>query len=209
MGALGGFTASITNPASSTTGYGSGTVLLSESQTSGSTTNTCISTGSNTTASNSVSTADANTTCTAINLFGGQVAADPGVAVSSATVTVKNIGTINAATLTLSSSGCTQADNTAGSNTYFGTDTAFCSKVDYEIYDSTSGNCLVPAATGACPTTLSNSYNLSQFTTPVSLGALSAGGSETLVFYMQLDSAATNADQGLIATMPLTWTLSQ
>ena len=41
------------------------------------------------------------------------------------------------------------------------------------------------------------------------LSALAAGGSATYVITVQLDATATNADQGLTATIPLTWSITQ
>jgi hypothetical protein len=41
------------------------------------------------------------------------------------------------------------------------------------------------------------------------LSNLAAGATSTYVITVQLDSSATNADQGLTATLLLTWGLSQ
>jgi hypothetical protein len=42
------------------------------------------------------------------------------------------------------------------------------------------------------------------------MSALAAGGVATYTITVQLDStAATNADQGLTATLPFTWAISQ
>jgi hypothetical protein len=200
VGSLQGFTASITNGSNS---YAAGTLLLNETQGA----NTCISTGANTTSSNTVSAGDSNTTCTAINLFGSQTAADPGITATAATVTVKNIGTIGASALTLTPAGCTAAANSATSP-YSGSDTSgFCGKVDVTIFNGT--NCVYPSQTGACPS-LSNTYTLSTLgTSALSLGALAASATTTYTFNLQLDSSATNADQGLAATESFAWNLTQ
>jgi hypothetical protein len=199
-GSLQGFSASITNSAGS---YAAGTLLLSETQGA----NTCISTGTNTTSSNSVSAADANATCTSINLLGTQTAADPGISASTGTVTVKNIGTIAASSLTLTPGGCTAAANSATSP-YSGTDTSgYCGKVDVTIFNGT--NCVYPAQSGACPTP-SSTYTLSTLgTTARSLGALASAASTTYTFTLALDSSATNADQGLAASESFAWNLIQ
>lgn len=200
-GSLEGFTASITNGSNS---YAAGTLLLSETQGA----NTCISTGSGTTSSNTVNAADSNTTCTEINLFGSQAQADPGVAATVSTVTVKNIGTIDASALTLTPAGCTVTANSATSP-YSGTDTSgFCGEIDVTISNGT--NCLYPAQLGACPA-LSNNYTLASLgTTGWPLGALAANATATYTFTLQLDSSYdTNADQGLSASESFAWNLSQ
>jgi hypothetical protein len=43
----------------------------------------------------------------------------------------------------------------------------------------------------------------------VPLSALTAGSSATYVVTAQLDTSATNADQGLTATVPFAWSISQ
>jgi hypothetical protein len=69
-----------------------------------------------------------------------------------------------------------------------------------------------PTQSAVCPA-LSSSNTLAGLatqtfpTTPMS--ALAAGASATYVIKVQLDTAATNADQGLTATIPLTWSITQ
>ena len=41
------------------------------------------------------------------------------------------------------------------------------------------------------------------------MSALAPAGTATYVVTVQLDAAATNADQGLTATVPFTWSISQ
>jgi len=92
----------------------------------------------------------------------------------------------------------------------------FCGKVDVSIEnDTTAGSpaCVYPSGAGACPA-LSASHTLASLagtlsSTPLSLGSLAAGVTDTLKFTVGLDSSATNSDQGLAASMPLTWDLSQ
>ena len=43
----------------------------------------------------------------------------------------------------------------------------------------------------------------------ISLSPLAAGASATYVISVELDPGATNADQGLTATIPLTWSITQ
>jgi len=71
----------------------------------------------------------------------------------------------------------------------------------------------LPTQAAACPA-ISNTNNLSTLATQtynaVPLSVLAAGASATYVVTTQLDaSAANNADQGLTATVPFTWTISQ
>ncbi len=195
--ALGGFTATITNSGNV---YSSGTLLLSESQ--GAT--TCLSTANPTAIVNNANT------CSGINLFGNpaQTNGDSAVTASTSTVTVKNVGTLNSSTLTLTPGSCTAVPNTA-TNPYAGSDTAgFCSKVNITIFDGT--NCVYPNGPGACPP-LSNTYNLQTLASggALTLAALNAGSSATYTFTVQLDPGVTNADQGLSATESLAWTLNQ
>jgi hypothetical protein len=200
-GSLQGFSANITNSSGS---YAAGTLLLSETQGA----NTCISTGTNTTASDTVSSTDSNTGCTSINLLGGQAAADPGIAASTTSVVVKNIGTINASTgLTLTPGGCSASSNSATSP-YAGADTAgYCGKVDVTI--SNGSTCVYPSSGSACPVP-SSTYTLATLgATARSLGALAAGAQITYTFTLALDSTATNADQGLSATDSFAWNLAQ
>jgi hypothetical protein len=41
------------------------------------------------------------------------------------------------------------------------------------------------------------------------MSALAAAGTATYVIAAQLDTSATNADQGLTATVPFTWSINQ
>ncbi|HTW21669.1 MAG TPA: hypothetical protein VME70_15850 [Mycobacteriales bacterium] len=197
---LGGFSAGITNPTNS---YSSGTVVLKEA--AGAT--SCYSTGTGTTV-----TASNTANCTTIDDFGGAVNQGPGSAVNSQVLNLTNVGTINGATFTVNPSACAA---TAATNTspYSGSDTSgFCGKVDITIENDTTGtpSCVYPAGAGACPA-LSNTYNLSTFGSAgaLSLGALAAGSSDKFTVKTQIDSGATNADQGLTASVPMTWTLNQ
>jgi hypothetical protein len=115
--------------------------------------------------------------------------------------------------------GACTAAAASDSATYVGADlagNAFCGKVDVTIANTTTGatdKCVYPTQTTVCPA-LSNTYNLTSLatagtftTTPMS--ALAAAGTATYVVSVQLDPTATNADQGLTATMPFTWSIGQ
>lgn len=195
-GALSGFTASINNNANS---VGSGTILMTESQ--GGT--TCLSNDTATTVTTNAGT------CATINKLNGSTTILPGVPYTSS-VTIKNSGTVAANTFTLTPAGCVTTNNTSGSNTVFGTDSAgFCGKMDITIFDSTSTKCIAPAAAGACPAIASTTTLSSLGTTAIVLTTpLAPGASRSYTFTVQLDSTATNADQGLLASEALLWSFA-
>ena len=204
--AMGGFTATITNTGNS---FASGSLVLQEGQS----TTTCLSTA------NPTAIVTNSNNCTTINLFGA-TNAEPGGTATTTSDTFTNVGTLGGSTFTVvvpSGSSCTVSHNTGTTslpNSYFGSDTSgYCGKVDITIEDTTTSTCVYPAgAAGAgCPA-LSNTYTLATLagaTTPVSLGSLPAGGTASFTITTQLDSSATNADQGLAASVPLTWELAQ
>jgi hypothetical protein len=203
---LGGFSASVMNPAST---FSSATIQLQE----GNGTTTCLSTGTG--SGGSVTAANQNTTC-GINVLTGTADQLPGGTALASTITVKNVGNSNATIASLVTGACTAAA-AADNGGYTGSDTSgFCGMVDVTIANTTSGatdKCVYPTQAPACPA-LANTYTLATLagktfsTTPMS--ALNAGASATYVVTVQLDStAATNADQGLTATLPFTWTINQ
>jgi hypothetical protein len=185
--------------------FQSGTLILSK--TVGST--TCLS------SPNTVAgiTTNVNTACSSSDL-GSATNNDVGSA-QTASVVLTNQGNINSTGgLVLAEGSCTVSANpyTASANNPLssGSDTSgFCSKVDVTIYNGTK--CIYPAGTGACPS-LSNTYNLSTLASVGNLSlasTMSSGAAVTLTVTTELDTTATNADQGLTATIPLNYTLSQ
>ena len=84
------------------------------------------------------------------------------------------------------------------------------------IANTTTGatdKCVYPTQAGVCPA-LANTYNLStlaaQTFNAVPLSVIAPAATATYTVTVQLDSAlATNADQGLTATVPFTWSISQ
>ena len=201
---LGGFSAAVTDNANAA---GSGTLLLQEGV--GST--ICLSTGTGTTPSTAISSND-NATCPA-SLF-SSTNLEPGGTTASATVVLKNPGSLAGSVLSLTPGTCTATDNTSPgglSNTYFGTDAAgFCGKLDVTIENDTGTTtaCVFPtASTSPCPAP-SAAGTLAGLVSET-LPGLAAGGQATYTVVVGLDSSATNADQGLLATVPLTWTLNQ
>jgi hypothetical protein len=202
---LGGFSATVAN---TTDQFSSGTVQLTEGV--GST--TCFSTGTG--SGGSVTAADA-ATCSSIDDLGAAMDQVPGGTPVSTTVTVTNVGNVDTTTASLAASACGAAP-ASDDGGYVGADSAgFCGKVDVTIADTTSGatdQCVYPTQVGSCPPPSSAdtlaSLASQTFSTPA-LSALVAGGSATYVITVQLDLGATNADQGLTATIPLTWSITQ
>jgi hypothetical protein len=202
---LGGFSASIAN---STSTFSSATIQLEE----GNGTTTCYSTGTGT--GGSVSVSNANSTCT-INDLVGTLDQVPGGTALTTTLTFTNVGN-HAATVSQMVAGTCTAAAASDDAGYIGSDTTgFCGKIDVTIGNTTTGaadKCVYPTQAAACPT-LSNTYTLSglsgQTFNAVPLTALAAGASATYVVNVELDSSATNADQGLTATLPFSWSISQ
>ncbi len=195
---LGGFTATVANP--NNNGVATGTLLLSE----GNGTTTCLSTAADAISTNS-------STCKTIDDFGSLTNAKVGDT-STVTLTMKNYGSIAASSLTLTPGGCTAVAN-PGTSPYAGTDTSgFCGVVDVTVQQTGATSCVYPhSSTAVCPTTPTSAGTLaglggsSAFTLP----GLAAGASESYVVTVLIDSSATNADQGLAATVSLTWELAQ
>jgi hypothetical protein len=125
-----------------------------------------------------------------------------------------NVGTINSSLESLVMGTCSAAA-ASNANGYVGSDTAgFCGKVDFSI--GITGKCIYPAnASAACPATPTSSGTLgavasttfnNSSTPPLTL--LTAGSSQGYTFTVMLDATATNADQGLAASMTMTWNQS-
>lgn len=197
---LGGFSATVTN---STSNFSTATVQLEVSH--GAT--TCYSTGTG--AGGTVTTANKNTTC-AINDFGGPVSQKPGGTITTTVVKLTNVGNLNASGGTLVTTAC--AKTNAAGTTYHGTASAavFCGKIYVTVQLSTTASkCLYPAATAACgaPSSAGTLNGLGGHT--FVLPALAAGASVTVTIKVQLAATATNADQGLKATVPMSWSIHQ
>ena len=175
----------------------------------------CDSTGANGTSPVGVgtggSTATNNSACTAaLDVFGASSIV-PGGTATTQTISVKNLGNLNGNGLTLTPGACAAVART-DTNGYNGGGTAtFCGKINITIQEG-ANKCLFPAQASACPA-LSNTSNLGNLGTSGltlnSTGALAAGATDTLTVKTQLDASATNAHQGLKATVPFTWSISQ
>ncbi len=210
---LAGFTATVTSPINS---YSSGTLLLSAKTNAD---GACLS---STNATGSITT-NVNSAC-ASNNFGGATSpgAEPGGTPTSNTVVLTNTGSLTAGTgLSLSTGPCAVTGNPVGgagpNAASTGSDTTgFCGKVDVQIEDDTaSPSCLYGGTVGsACPATMSNTYTLATLALLPQLVlktnfAPGAANARTLKIVVGLDTSATNPDQGLTATVPMTWNLAQ
>lgn len=198
-----GFSAQVVNNAST---FSSGTMQLEES--SGSV--ICYSTGTG--SGGTVSTTN-SANCSINNLVGTLDQVPAGTPLST-TITMTNVGSSNASLESLAMGTCSVAP-AADDNGYVGSDTTgFCGKVDFSI--GISGKCIYPAnATAGCPGLPTSGGTLgavagttftSNSTPPLSL--LNAGNSQAYTFTVMLDQSATNADQGLAASMTMTWNQS-
>jgi len=193
-----GFSAQVVNNANT---FSSGTMQLKESNGSIS----CYSTGSG----SGGTVGAANSANCAINKLVGSLDQVPSGTPLSATVTLTNVGSIN------SSLGTCSAVAASDDNGYVGSDTSgFCGKIDFTI--GITGKCIYPAnATAACPATPTNAGTLGAVagttftnTSTPPLTLLTAGTSQAYTFTAMLDPSATNADQGLAASMTMTWNQS-
>ncbi len=201
---LGGFSATVDNP---TNTFSSGTIQLEEGVASTS----CFSTGTG--SGGTVSAANTGS-CTGDDLGAALDQVPAGTPVAT-TVTLTNVGNVGTTAAELATGACTAAA-ASDDGGYVGQDTAgFCGEVDVTVANTTSGatdKCVFPTQTATCPgvsnaDTLASMASTNFTTTPMS--PLAASDSATYVFTVELDPGATNADQGLTATIPLTWSITQ
>jgi hypothetical protein len=182
------------------------TVLLDESNG----TTTCYSNGS----AGGVTTSNANGTCAIDDLVGTSDQVPGGTSLTT-TLTFTNVGIDATTVASMAASSCTVAA-AVDDNGYIGSDTAgFCGEIDVTISNTTPGAadmCVYPTQAAACPA-LSSAHTLAGLAggtfNAVPLSTLVAGGSATYVVDVELDASATNADQGLTATVPISWSIGQ
>lgn len=188
---LSAFVATITN---SNDTAAAGTVVLQETNATGSVTcnsidNTTISTDS--------------ATCATINKYGGSTtmvpsntAGGPGTAGVTTLVNFRNTGTAPASSFQIAFQPCVQGTN----GTLNGSATDYCSKLRVNV---TSGSTvIVPNQTAA---------ELAGKSFPITGAAIpAANGASTvpMTFTVYLDSTAGNTYQGLSASQPIVWTLA-
>jgi hypothetical protein len=179
-GTTSGFTANIQND---TNTAASGTLLMQE-QNVGATV-TCLSTtGTGSVIGTNIAT------CSTINKFGGSTTMVPGTAVVT-TATIRNTGTVSAATFTLTPGTCTQSANGPTN----GTATDLCAKMQILIQQGTT-----TVFTGTLATLAGHAA--------FSLGSLAPSTSSTFTYTVTLDATAGNTYQGLAASLPLTYTFN-
>jgi hypothetical protein len=203
---LGGFPGTISN-ASDT--FISGTVHLKE----GVGATTCFSTGTGT---GGAVTASNTGTCSSIDDLGDKLDQVSGGTAAVTTITITNVGNVATSPESLVTGACSAAA-ASDNGGYTGSDTtSFCGKVDVTIGNATTGavdKCVFPAVTTAACAAPSSGGTLatlaSQTLSSPVLSNLTAGATSTYVITVQLDPSATNADQGLTATLLLTWGLHQ
>ncbi|MDA8275102.1 MAG: hypothetical protein M0029_06940 [Actinomycetota bacterium] len=193
--------------------YQSGTLVLAKQVGSGA---PCLSSSN---AAGSITT-NIDATCPGSDL--GSVATGGPGTTATTTVTLTNEGSVAATSgLALTTGACTATGAPDAASPLVplatGSDTTgFCGKVDVTIEDLTGTvSCLFPAGAGACPAPSNAGGTLATLaakTTPLA-ASLAPGASEQLQITTMLDdgatTGATNADQGLVASMPMTYTLAQ
>lgn len=180
-------TASIDN---STNTAGTGAIIMQE--TSGA--NTCNSTdgGSNGISNNAA-------TCTTINAYGGNMAMTAGT-VSTTTITVKNTGTLPASAFTLTPGSCTQSNNGSAN----GSASNLCAMYNISITTTSPVATIYSGTAAAMGTSAINLLGATIFNT----SSVPAGTSYVFTVTATLSSSATDADQGLMISQPLTWQFS-
>jgi hypothetical protein len=176
-------TAAITNSGNTA---GTGTLVMEETGPN--------STGVSTTCTTGV---DGTATCSTINKYGGTNPSTDGYLkmkpgdTQTSTITIKNTGTLDAASLTVKGGTCT--DTTQG--TVSGTATNLCDM--YTITIMKGATVIVPATTTATAFASAAAANL---------GTVAAGGSVTVTVTATLSASATAANQGHVITQPIVWT---
>jgi hypothetical protein len=150
-----------------------------------------------------------------LDALGAKLDQVPGGPESSTTVTLTNVGDVVTTSSSLAAGTC-KAGPASNAGGYAGSDvTGFCKRVDVTIADSAPGaldKCIFPHVTTApCPApgaggTLASLAGKTLMNP--GLSNLGPGASVTYEFTVQLNGSATNADQGLAATVPLTWTVN-
>jgi hypothetical protein len=199
MGAFSTFTAQTSNPNNT---FSTGTLVLSNTKQSGT---ACLSTGGGSTDSN------VNNSCDILYTLTGS---------GSANLTVKNDGSLAAATFTLFAlGGCTDS-NTAGES-YHGTGSP-CSNVQLYIQRysdagfSTPSACLYGGASGATCNFSDATKTLGAFAAAytaagsgLSIGGLAGGESAYIKIAIQPPASAGNNLQGRTASTAFSWYASQ
>jgi predicted ribosomally synthesized peptide with SipW-like signal peptide len=195
------FSAQTTNSGST---FATGTMVLSDKVNAAS---ACLSTAGLDTDSN------ANAACTAAFAL---TAKKPGDSDTSAHLTLKNDGSIDATAFKLYAAGACAAANDA--ETYHGTGNP-CTVVDLYVQEtasdfSTNVACFYPTGLGTnCA--FNDTKTLSDFSatyltgTPLSVGALTNGATRYFVLGVKMPSGTGNSMQGRQASIGFTWEIDQ
>ena len=173
------FVASIQN---SVTTVGTGYLTMQES--SGST--VCNSTDCGSVSTNSA-------TCSTFNKYGGNLTTVPGQTVTT-TIPIKNSGTVDATTFTLTPGACTRSTN----GTLNGSATALCPKLDLVIKGGSGGGTTIFTGTAA---DLASGGAVNVL---APLAAVTASTSVPISVSVTLDSRAGPTYQGPAVSQPLT-----
>lgn len=186
-GTLAGFAAQITNNNDS---VATGTLTMQESNATG--TVNCNSTDGT---GNTVST---NTyTCASINKYGGSTTLIPGQTLTTQ-ISIKDTGSVDAKTFTLSPGACTQANSAAAAVN--GSATDLCAQIGIVVTETVGTTTTTVTAANATLASISGKV--------LTLPALTAGTSASFSFAVTLPSTAGNTYQGLQASQPLVWNFS-
>lgn len=200
-GTFASFSAETTNAGNT---FATGTIVLSNTVNAGS---ACLSTGGGTTDTN------INASCTA--LFNSTVK-KPGDSYVADQLDLKNVGSLAATTLKLSSSSCVTTD--AAGQTYHGTGD-LCPLLDVYVQEWTSNTYSTPLTCWYGGAVVANTCDFSDNTktltalntaSPLTLtGGMGAGSDRYFTIGIKLDPTATNTVQGRSATADLTWHIDQ
>jgi hypothetical protein len=181
---FGAFTASISGDVNNA---GTGTIVMQETDSSG--TITCLSTDGGGVWLNAAS-------CSTMNRYGGDLGMRPGD--SAVVVTyIRNIGTITASSFSLTPGVCVQS----ATGTLSGSATDFCSKLAVSI---TSGLTAIFSGTAAALGGVGTIDVLSR----LGLAGVEAGQQTPLTVTTTMDPTVDNSYQGLRVSQPVTWTFS-
>ena len=181
---FGAFTASISGDVNNA---GTGTIVMQETDSSG--TITCLSTDEGGLAVNAAS-------CSTMNRYGGDLGMRPGD--SAVVVTyIRNIGTITASSFSLTPGVCVQS----ATGTLSGSATDFCSKLAVSI---TSGLTAIFSGTAESLGHVGTIDLLSR----LGLARVQPGLQITFTVTTTMDPTVDNSYQGLRVSQPMTWTFS-
>lgn len=186
-GTFSAFTATVTND---TNTAGAGTLVMKETDSSGTTATGCTSTDG---------TANSST-CSAYNKYGG-AALLPGATSPTTTVRISNTGTTDATAFTLTPGTCTKTGGITGATGNI------CSSLKLTL--------VCTPFTGGVAGTAYTAYNLQTLTaiaaaakdlrTPGCLPPKGGVNSVSMAFSVTLDANADNTVQGQTASQPLVW----